>query len=251
MVVFEFVVGLAFLFLAALCSMRGLSSMTRDQTCAPASGAWSPHHCTTSPFPSLKGKPPWKWLHQNIGFPWGLRQYRIQLQCRRPGCDSWVGKLYWRRELFYKTNGLLPKFPKSFWRPLPWLCCLQSAELLSGCERGRLGLTPWNMWAPGSPSSRALGTWCVRLALRCSGQRLGLRWPSTAREAEVPGCRAVAEAPGEGRDDWHLRWRGQWALGQCGLPMPAFFRGQGTFNDGSVSDTKRAWPRRMFSCLTV
>lgn len=76
MVVFEFVVGLSFLFLAALCSMQGLSSLTRDQTCAPASGAWSPHHCTSSPFPSLKGKPPWKWLHQNIGFPWGLRQYR-------------------------------------------------------------------------------------------------------------------------------------------------------------------------------
>ena len=119
MVVFEFVVGLSFLFLAALCSMRGLISMTRDQTCAPASRAWGPHHCTTSRFPSLKGKTPGKCLNQNIGFTGGLRQYRIQLQCRRPGCDSGVGKLYWRRDLFYKTNGLLPKFPKSFWRPLP------------------------------------------------------------------------------------------------------------------------------------
>lgn len=56
MVVFEFVVGLSFLFLAALCSMQGLSSLTRDQTCAPASGAWSPHHCTSGEDSFFKGK---------------------------------------------------------------------------------------------------------------------------------------------------------------------------------------------------
>ena len=30
--------------------------------------------------------------------PWWLRQQRICLQCRRPGFDSWVGKIPWRRE---------------------------------------------------------------------------------------------------------------------------------------------------------
>ena len=30
--------------------------------------------------------------------PWGLRSYRILLQCGRPGFDPWVGKILWRRE---------------------------------------------------------------------------------------------------------------------------------------------------------
>ena len=30
--------------------------------------------------------------------PWWLRQQRIHLQYRRPGFDSWVGKIPWRRE---------------------------------------------------------------------------------------------------------------------------------------------------------
>ena len=33
------------------------------------------------------------WRH-----PWWLRQSRIHLQCRRPGLDSWVRKIPWRRE---------------------------------------------------------------------------------------------------------------------------------------------------------
>ena len=30
--------------------------------------------------------------------PWWLRWYRICLQCRRPGFNSWVRKILWRRE---------------------------------------------------------------------------------------------------------------------------------------------------------
>ena len=30
--------------------------------------------------------------------PWWLRQWRICLQCRRPGFNPWVGKIPWRRE---------------------------------------------------------------------------------------------------------------------------------------------------------
>ena len=42
--------------LAALCSVQGLSSLTRDRTCAPALGAWGPNHWATGPFPSLQGE---------------------------------------------------------------------------------------------------------------------------------------------------------------------------------------------------
>ena len=33
-----------------------------------------------------------------VALPWWLRWWRICLQCRRPGFDSWVGKIPWRRE---------------------------------------------------------------------------------------------------------------------------------------------------------
>ena len=33
-----------------------------------------------------------------VGLPWWLRWWRICLQWRRPGFDSWVGKTPWRRE---------------------------------------------------------------------------------------------------------------------------------------------------------
>ena len=34
---------------------------------------------------------------ENQRLPWKLRQYRISLQCVRPGFDPWVGKIPWRR----------------------------------------------------------------------------------------------------------------------------------------------------------
>ena len=33
-----------------------------------------------------------------IGLPWGLRWWRVYLQCKRLGFDPWVGKIPWRRE---------------------------------------------------------------------------------------------------------------------------------------------------------
>ena len=33
-----------------------------------------------------------------MGLPWWLSQYRICLQCRRPGFDPWVWKIPWRRK---------------------------------------------------------------------------------------------------------------------------------------------------------
>ena len=39
--------------------------------------------------------------------PWWLRWFSICLQRRRPGFDSWVGKIPWRRK-WQSTPGLLP-----------------------------------------------------------------------------------------------------------------------------------------------
>ena len=33
-----------------------------------------------------------------LGFPWWLRQWRICLQCRRPGFNPCVGRIPWRKE---------------------------------------------------------------------------------------------------------------------------------------------------------
>ena len=39
-----------------------------------------------------------KWMINNVStVPWWLRQWRIRLQCRRPGFHPWVGKIPWRR----------------------------------------------------------------------------------------------------------------------------------------------------------
>ena len=42
-----------------------------------------------------------------LGLPWWLRQWRICLQCRRPGFDSWVRNIPWRRE-WQPTSVFLP-----------------------------------------------------------------------------------------------------------------------------------------------
>ena len=34
----------------------------------------------------------------NEGLHWWLKQWRVHLQCRRPGFDPWVRKIPWRRE---------------------------------------------------------------------------------------------------------------------------------------------------------
>ena len=43
----------------------------------------------------------------NSLLPWWLRQWRICLQCRRPGFDPWVRKIPWRRE-WQPTPGFSP-----------------------------------------------------------------------------------------------------------------------------------------------
>ena len=37
-------------------------------------------------------------LHSLKGLPWWLRRERICLQCGRPGFNSWVGKICWRKD---------------------------------------------------------------------------------------------------------------------------------------------------------
>ena len=42
------------------------------------------------------------------GLPWWLEQWRICLQCRRPGLDPWVGKIPWRKQ-WLPTPVFLPE----------------------------------------------------------------------------------------------------------------------------------------------
>ena len=55
-------------------------------------------------------------------FPWWLRQYRICLQCRKPGFDPWVGNIPWRRK----------------WQPTP--------VFLSGVLHGQRSLADYSPW---------------------------------------------------------------------------------------------------------
>ena len=43
----------------------------------------------------------------SLGVSWWLGQWRVCLQCRRPGSDPWVGKIPWRRK-WQPTQVCLP-----------------------------------------------------------------------------------------------------------------------------------------------
>ena len=58
----------------------------------------------------------------NIMQNWWLRQWRICLQCRRPGFNAWVGKIPWRRA----------------WKPTP--------IFLPGEFQGQRSLADWGPW---------------------------------------------------------------------------------------------------------
>ena len=100
------------------------------------------------------------------GFPWGLRGYRIHLQCRRPKFNPWVRKIPWRMEwlptpvfLLGKSHGEKSLVGYSQWGHkesdrTEWLILsLSQAEninesspvlshVLNGCL-GELELLPW------------------------------------------------------------------------------------------------------------
>ena len=59
-----------------------------------------------------------------IGLPWWFRWQRICLQCRRPGFDSQVGKIPWRRECILTPVFLPEKFHghRSLAVYNPWGC---------------------------------------------------------------------------------------------------------------------------------
>ena len=50
----------------------------------------------------------WATHSRILGLPMWLRQQRIHLQCRRPGLDTWVGTIPWRRERL-PTPGFWPE----------------------------------------------------------------------------------------------------------------------------------------------
>ena len=70
-----------------------------------------------------------------LGLSWWLRQWRIHLQCRRPGFNPWHGKISWRRE-WQPTPVFLPgEFhgQRSPWGhkeldTTEWLTCTTSQE---------------------------------------------------------------------------------------------------------------------------
>ena len=47
------------------------------------------------------------WITACLGLPWWLRWLSVCLQCRRPGFNSWVRKVLWRRK-WQSTPALLP-----------------------------------------------------------------------------------------------------------------------------------------------
>ena len=59
-----------------------------------------------------------------FGFPWWLRQYRIHLQCGRPGFNPWFGKIPWRREWQVTPVSLPGEFhgQRSLAGYSPWGC---------------------------------------------------------------------------------------------------------------------------------
>ena len=61
--------------------------------------------CTVSD--SCKLELIFKGSHINVRLPWWLGRYSVCLQYRRPGFDSWVGKVPWRRK-WQSTSALSP-----------------------------------------------------------------------------------------------------------------------------------------------
>ena len=61
-------------------------------------------------------------IHVMPYLPWWLCQWRVHLQCRRPGFNPWVGKIPWRRK----------------WQPTP--------VLLPGKSHGQRSLAGYSPW---------------------------------------------------------------------------------------------------------
>ena len=51
---------------------------------------------------------PWWGGNRLFGASWWLRWWRVHVQCRRPGFDTWGGKIPWRRA-WYPTPVFLPR----------------------------------------------------------------------------------------------------------------------------------------------
>ena len=76
-----------------------------------------------------------EWPPLTTRLPLWLSWYRIRLQCRRPGFDSWVGKMPWRRE----------RLPTPVFLGFP----CGSAGKESTCNVGDLGSVPGLRRSPG------------------------------------------------------------------------------------------------------
>ena len=84
-----------------------------------------------------------------IGLPWWLRQWRICLQCGRPGFSPWVRKIPCRRE----------------WQSTPVSLSGESRE-----QRSLMGYSPWDHRELGTTKQQTLTRHIKHLA-QCLGQR--------------------------------------------------------------------------------
>ena len=86
---------------------------------------------------NLSGSVGFSYSLRSLTLPWWLKQWRICLQCRRPGFDPWVGKILWRGE----------------WRP--------TLILLPGEFQGQRSLPGYSPW--GAKGQTQLSNWHVHL----------------------------------------------------------------------------------------
>ena len=86
----------------------------------------------------------WPASQQTVGFPRQLRQYRICLQCRRPGFGPWVGKIPWKRQ----------------WQPTP--------VVFPGKSHGQRSLVGYSPWG----HKRAKHDWATNKASNQSQQKV-------------------------------------------------------------------------------
>ena len=130
-------------------------------------------------------------IHMTICLPWWLRQWRICLQCVRPGFNPWVGKSPWKRK----------------WQPLLYSCLGNSMD--GGAWQAN---SPWGpkesdttVWLPLHFTSlhhvwnrEPVGICCVTQGAQTGAlwQPRGVGWGGRGREVQERGdiCTPMADS---------------------------------------------------------
>ena len=96
------------------------------------------------------------------GLPWQLRCSRICLQCRRPCFNSWVRKIFWRRD----------RLPTPVFLGFPG----GSTDKKSTCNVGDLGSVPGLGRQPGEGNSYPHQYSCLENPMGCIVHRVAKSW---------------------------------------------------------------------------